>query len=93
MNLNVDESPSTTLEALVMNELNMLDTRPPQDEYAAVHEQPPAYGIFEDVYAQWDAADKAKQAIAALDNDPAAAAAEKELKDGEDLLKEMKMKR
>jgi hypothetical protein len=91
--MNVDETPSTTLAALVMNELNMLDTSPPQDEYAAVHEHPPAYGIFGDVYAQWDAADKAKQAIAALDNDSAAAAAEKELKDGEDLLKEMKMKR
>lgn len=91
--MSVDEAPTATLTALVMNELDMIDTRPPQDEYAAVHEHPPAYGIFEDIYAQWHAANKAKQALVALDNDPAVATAGMELKNGEELLKEMKRKR
>lgn len=76
-----------------MNEFDTLGISPPQDEYAAVHEYPPVYGIFDDVYAQWRAADTAKQTIVALDNDPAVAAAQKELKEGEELLKEMKRKR
>lgn len=91
--MNVDEIPSTTLTASVMNELDRGGEHPPRDEYATAQDLPPVYGTFENAYSQWRAADNAKQAITALDNDPALAVAETKLKEGEKILKEMKEKR
>jgi flagellar motility protein MotE (MotC chaperone) len=74
--------------ALVMDNLN---EQPPRDEYVAVWIPPPAYDDFEDVYAQWCAADKAKQDMAAIERDYKVA--EKELKEAREVLDGMKKKR
>jgi hypothetical protein len=68
-----------------------LNELPPQDEYVAVNIPPPAYGSFKELYARWRAADKAKQAIAAIEKD--CEAVEKELKEAKEVLDSMKKKR
>jgi hypothetical protein len=90
--MTIDGKSSATLTASVMDKLDLSDPRSPPDEYA-LHEPPPAYETFEEAYKQWRAADKAKRAIAALDNDPAIAAYDKELKEARDMLQSMKEER
>jgi len=82
----IDETPNAALISSVMDELH-LDADPPEDEYAG--ELPPAYNTFEVAYEHWIDTDKAKQAMMALDHDPAIRAAETELKKAKQLLKEL----
>ena len=89
----IDEAPSANLTASVMHELDAFAAGPPEDEYATVHEQPPAYDSFEHAYASWNNADQATQAIAAIDRDPDVIAAEKMLIEAKETLKEMKKRR
>ena len=89
----VDETPSMALAASVMDELRLLDVGPPEDEYASAHELPPAYNTFEVVYSHWCDTDKAKQAMIALDQDPAFAATETELKEAKLAMKQMEATR
>lgn len=93
--MTVDETrASMALAASVMDELRLLDdVDPPEDEYAGLHELPPAYNIFEVAYNHWCDTDKAKQDMRALDQDPAFAATETELKEAEFALKQMQATR
>ena len=89
----VDEMPSVALAASVMDELRLLDVGPPEDEYVGSHELPPAYNTFEVAYSNWCDTDKAKQDMTALDQDPASAATETELKEAKLALKQMEATR
>jgi hypothetical protein len=89
-NAPVDETPSTALTASVIDELRLAGAEPPLDEYA---ELPPAYNTFEDAYEHWCEIDKAKQAIKSFDQDPAVAAAEAELKEAKQVLKQLQATR
>ena len=91
--MTIDRKSSATLTASVMDKLDLSDPRSPQDEYSPLREPPPAYETFEEAYKQWRAADKAKRAVVALDNDPAIAAYDKELKEARDMLQSMKEER
>jgi hypothetical protein len=86
----VDETPNTALAASVMDELH-LGANPPEDEYAG--DLPPAYNTFEVAYQHWRDADKAKQAMMALDEDPAIATVDTELKKAKQVLKELQATR
>jgi hypothetical protein len=90
----VEETPSMALAASV-DELRFLDVGPPEDEYAGLHrsELPPAYNTFEVAYSHWCDTDKAKQDMMALDQDPAFAATETELKEAKLALKQMEATR
>jgi hypothetical protein len=74
-----------------MDNVNVLNELPPQDEYAAVSIPPPAYGSFEEVCARWRAADKAKQDITTIEKD--CKVVEKDLKEAKEVLDSMKKKR
>jgi len=76
-----------------MDELNVFDAEPPQDEYNNASVPPPAYDNFEEAYVQWCAADKAKQDKVALDKDPVLAAAKTELKEAKEVLQRMEKER
>jgi hypothetical protein len=89
----MDWKSSATLTASVMDKLDLSNPRSPQDEYSPLPEPPPAYETFEEAYKQWRTADKAKRAVVALDNDPAIAAYDKELKEARDMLQSMKEER
>jgi hypothetical protein len=89
--MTVDEQPSATLTASIMEELDTSYSDPPRDEYQLAPELPPAYGSFDDAFAQWQAADNAKQAIFSLE--PSITALERELNDAKEALKNMKEKR
>jgi len=88
--MTVDE---TALTSSVMDELRMLSADPPMDEYAGIHDNPPAYNTFEVAYEHWCNTDKAKQTMLALDQDPATAAAETELLRAKQALKKMQATR
>jgi hypothetical protein len=89
----VDETPNMALAASVMDELRLLDVGPPEDEYAGSDELPPAYTTFEVAYSHWCDTDKAKQYMMTLDQDPAFAATETELKEAKLALKQMEATR
>jgi len=76
-----------------MDELDIFDAHPPLDEYTIAERPPPSYDNFEEAFTHWHAADKAKQDLAALDNDPAFANAERELKEAKEVLQRMKKER
>jgi len=88
--MSVRETPSRAVAVSVLNELRLLDTGPPEDEYA---DEPPAYNTFEVAFEQWCQKDKARQAMMVLDQDPATAAAEIKLKEAKQALKRMQAAR
>ena|ERR1700692_3821640 len=91
--MSVHETPSRAVAVSVLNELHLLDTGPPEDEYAGMHDEPPAYNTFEVAFEQWCQKDKARQAMMVLDQDPATAAAETKLKEAKQALKRMQAAR
>jgi hypothetical protein len=91
--ITVDETPSAALRASVVDELRLLDAHPPEDEYADLPENPPAYNSFEVAYEHWCDTDKAKLAMLAFDQDPATAATETELKAAKQVLKQLQATR
>lgn len=91
--ITIDETPSAALRASVVDELRLLDAHPPEDEYADLPENPPAYNSFEAAYEHWCDADKAKLAMLALDQDSSTAATETELKAAKQVLKQLQATR
>jgi len=91
--MTIDETPSAALRASVVDELRLFDAHPTEDEYADLPEYPPAYDSFEVAYEHWLDTDKAKLAMVALDQDPASAATETELKATKQVLKQLQTTR
>jgi hypothetical protein len=89
MSTAVAETPSAALAASVMDELHLPEADPPADEYVGIHDLPPAYNTFEVAFDCWYDADKAKQAMMALDADPAVATAATELQEAKQVFKRL----
>jgi hypothetical protein len=84
MNINAETMAS------VMNELDTIENRPPQDEYT---NSPPAYFDIQEACAHWRTAAKAQHDSMALDKDPQFIATEKDLEDARALFQQLKSKR
>ena len=76
--------------ASVMSELDTIENRPPEDEYA---NSPPAYFDIGEACAHWRTAAKAKHDSMALDKDFRLLSAERDLENARTLLQQLKSKR